>query len=160
MFVICVIATHSWSIINLFRDVASWSLSLSVWDLLGSVSYTLISILFEALVVFLILLLLIGVLLPKKWLGNRSITISTVIILESTILAIVFKPYIAIGFSMGTFQLLSLLVIALLLIAILLIRNKRIESIINRIVEPLTTLAFVYVFIDLIGLIIVLIRNL
>jgi len=52
IFAFCVMATHSWTIINMFREVASWSLSLSLWDLVGTVSYTLIALLFETVVFF------------------------------------------------------------------------------------------------------------
>jgi CBS domain containing-hemolysin-like protein len=121
IFAFCVIATHSWSIFNMFRHVASWSLSLSIWDLLGTVSYTLISVLFEAIVFFLVVVLF-GRLLPKKWIRDRTIAISGVIVVYVTILAIVVKPFVIAGDFGNSPMLFAVLLIAMISIAILVLR--------------------------------------
>lgn len=131
-FAFCVIATHSWTIINMFRDVASWSLSVSIWDLIGSVSYTLISLLFETLVFFLFIVT-IGFLLPRRWIGDRYVTLSGLVVIDTTILAIVVKTHLRIGFIADTLQLFAVLIIAMILIAILCMRINRIEEKVRRI---------------------------
>jgi hypothetical protein len=153
-----VIATHSWTIVNMLRNVASWSLSLSFWDLLGTISYTLATLLVDTLLVFM-LSIAVGTILPTKWIGHRFIAFSGVVIIAATLLGIVLKPYIYIGFTPDIDRLIFTLVVLLILLGIVILRMKRIEVIFNRIAEPLTTLAFIYIAVDLAGVLIIIIRN-
>ena len=167
IFAFCVVATHSWTLINMFQDVASWSLSLSIWDLIGTVSYTLIALLFETSVFFLLLMGL-GILLPRKLIRDQYVTISGIIVVEATFLSMVLKPYLEMGFDAYTLRLFSFLITMLVLLAliilliqipIIIVGISRIEKIVSRIADSLITLAFVYIFVDLVGLLIVIIRN-
>jgi len=110
----------------------------------------------------------VGFLLPKKWIEGRYVTISLIIIVEATILSIVLKPHLVTILDAYTFRLFGFLIIELILIAllivflqvpILIVRINRIEKVVRRIADPLVTLVYVYIFVDLIGLLIVIIRN-
>lgn len=143
----------------MLRNVSSWSLSLNFWDLLGTISYTLGTLLVETLLFFL-LMAVVGIILPTRWIGDRFVAFNAVAITAATLLGIVVKPYIYFGFTPATNRLIFALITLLILVGIFILRMKRIEAIVTRIAEPLTTLAFIYVAVDLAGVLIIIIRNL
>jgi hypothetical protein len=97
--------------------------------------------------------------MPKKWIEDRTVSLSGVIVAEATIFTIILKHYLVIGFEAGTILLFSALIIGFILLTIIVLRINQIEIKVRRISDPLITLASLYVFVDLIGLILVIFRN-
>ena len=155
----CVIPTHSWTIMNMLQDFPAWLISLNLWDLIGTVSYTLTSVLFEALVVFLVLMLL-GFMIPKKWIGDRYVALSGLIIIETTIFAIIAHHYIRQAIARQLFPIIIIFLVCLVLTTVLVKEAPWINLLLSRITVPLTTLSIVFISVDLIGVFIILIRQL
>lgn len=141
----------------MFKNVSSWVLEMSVWDLVGAISYTLSFSLFETLVVFLPLVLL-GHLIPKRWLGDKFVALSGAFVLEASFMAIAIhydqkillaKLNLLIIF-LGVFSILTLLVY----------KFSKLKMAFGIIAERITFLALLYLFLDGLGLLIVLSRNL
>jgi hypothetical protein len=157
IFAFCVIPTHSWTIINMFQDIPAWYLSFSVWDFAGTVAYTLASVLFEAIVVSLVLLLA-GYFLPRKWVEGRYVALSGIIILEATLFAIVSQDYIRQSIAKQLLPILVGFLVSMALALVLVMKIPRISDVMNRIATPLTVLACLYVSLDLTSVFIILIR--
>ena len=154
----CVIPTYTWTLINMFQDVPAWSMSLSSWDMIGTVAYTLTSVLVETLVIF-FLFMGIGYILPKKWVGDRYVAIVGLVMLEATILAIIAHHYIREGIARDLIPFILVFLVVLVITLILVWKFPSISFTINRIAVPLTTLAFVYLSLSVIGVAFILIRN-
>ena len=56
-FAFCALPVHLWTIYNMLRDVPAWILYMDVWDLIGTISYTLAFALLETFILFLLLVL-------------------------------------------------------------------------------------------------------
>jgi hypothetical protein len=141
----------------MFQDVPAWHLSFSLWDFIGTIAYTMTSVLFEALVVLLVLLL-IGYLLPKKWVEGRYAAMSGFILLLATIFAIIAHDYIQRAIARQLLPVLLVFLVSLALAVILVMKIPRISDVMNRVAIPLTVLALVYVSLDLISVLIILVR--
>ena len=161
LFAACVFIVHVWSIISVLREVPAWILRLNYWDLIGVIAYTQVYALAESVVVFLILIV-IAAILPARLFRDQMVALGTMIVLISS-LWFVLAHYNddAIRLWGGKQFLLILLVfIVSILVPYALIQSySKIAEIIYKIVERLAILAYFYVFIDLISIFIIVIRN-
>lgn len=140
----------------MFKNVSSWVLEMSAWDLLGAISYTLSFSLIETLIVFLTLIF-IGYLIPKRWIGDKFVALSGVFVIEASLIAItihnnarllqlnVYLPLI----SLGIFSILTFFVY----------KFSKFKMAFGILADRITILAFIYLFLDGLGLLIVLTRN-
>jgi hypothetical protein len=137
-------------------------LRLNVWDLVGTVSYTLAFALFESLVL-LVPFVLLAVLLPARFFKARFIALSSIIIIISS-LWMMYANYYRIDFTgwdmTEALKNLSLYALSLAIPIALVIRNPRLEQIVQALIQRVAVLAYVYVALGCIGVIIVFIRNL
>ncbi len=156
LFVFCAFPIHIWTFANMFRDVPSWALYMRYWELISTVAYTLAFALFETLIILLPLIVL-GMLIPRRWVSSRFIPWAGVMLVEGTIAAIAFqiaimnhspKKYLVIGIGL-MFGISSILVI----------RHPKIGEILRSIAKRLVVLSFLYIFLDVVGLVIVIARN-
>ncbi len=157
IFVFCALPIHLWSIIIMFRLVPSWLLYLSQSDIIGSVAYHLMFTIFETVLVF-IILLAVGRVIPKKWTPEPYLTLSSVLLIELTIMAIVFQHLVQ-QYSSLRWMFVSFVIILALSIVVI-PRISKLQSLTRILAERLTVLTFIYVMIDVIGVIIVIVRNL
>jgi hypothetical protein len=157
----CLFPIQVWATYNLLHEVPAWSIQMSVWDLIGVVSYPQIFALLESIIIF-IPLVFFSIILPPGWFKDKFIALSTGIVLLSAIWSILaqinelalrywgfrrYLPWIALFFF------------SQILFLSLIHYSQKLESVIVTVVERLMVLSVAYLFIDLLSVIIVVIRN-
>jgi len=157
VFVLCAFPIHVWSIIIMLRNVPSWILYMSGDDIVGSVAYHLMFTIFETLLIYLIILV-IGLLIPKRWLPEPFLTTCAVLLIELSIMAIVFQHLVQQYSPLRWMFVACLMTLAISLIIVP--RISKLQKITRLVAERLTILTFLYVFLDIIGVIVVIARNL
>ena len=161
LFAACVFIIHVWAIISVLREVPAWVLRLNYWDLIGVIAYTQLYALAESIVVFLVLII-IAAILPAKLFREKLVALGTMVVIVSSIWFI-FAHYndqvIRLwGAKQFLFVFLAFLV-SILIPYVLIQRYPKIADIIDSIVGRVAVLAYVYVFLDVISIIIIVIRN-
>lgn len=175
LFLLVVFPIHAWAIFLVLRDVGWISERTNAWDAVGVMSYTLVWSLFESIAIFL-LITLASLLVSKKWVVEKRFSVlGTILLVTSTwsILGQLFyitgglapQPIINFLASSGhplwfIYGITVPLVIAsfLLPVYIFLGSNTSAKKFIG-FVDRLILLSGLYLFFDLIGFIIVVIRN-
>ncbi len=140
----------------MLREVPSWVLYMSIWEVISTVAYTLTFALSETLILFLPVILL-AMILPKRWTQEKFIPLSSVVLVELALMAIGLH-YAIMLYKPKRLLLLSYACI-LGVTTYLVLRYPKIESIVRAVAERLMVLSFIYIFFDIIGLLIVLVRN-
>jgi hypothetical protein len=147
----------------------------NAWDAIGVASYGMVFAFIESGVIFLVVALL-GLLTPKQWEYDRRIAFVGLLILLTSLWGIisqllflwnVFLPAQAIEFLRNSSHPLRIIYAACLMVVtptILLpaysfIRSKKAVTFMKNLMERLSLLTMFYLFFDLLGLIIVIIRN-
>jgi len=158
-----------------FRDISWLTERTNAWDAIGVASYGMVFAFIESVVIFLVVALL-GLLMPKQWEYDRRIAFLGLLILLTSLWGIisqllflwnVFLPAQAIEFLRNSSHPLRIIYAACLMVVtptILLpaysfIRSKKAVTFMKNIMERLSLLTMFYLFFDLLGLIIVIIRN-
>ena len=175
LFLTCAFPLHFWTLILAFRDISWLTERTNVWDAIGVASYGMIFAFTESVVVFCIMALL-GFLTPKHWETDRRIAFLGLLILITSIWGMigqllflwnVFLPAQAIQFLKSSSHPLRIIYAACLIVVtptVLLpvypfIRSEKAVSFMQNLMERLSLLTMFYLFFDLLGLIIVIIRN-
>jgi hypothetical protein len=176
MFLMSIFPQHLWTLIFAFRDV-SWLIErTNIWDAIGNTSYGMVYAFFESLVVFGVLAL-VGIFTPARWEVNRRVAFLTLLLFIASIWSMVSQllyvwnvwlPPSALqliastGRPLFTLYLISLalagITVSLPVLAFV-FREKTLVSMLD-FMDRLTTLSMLYLFLDVIGLIIIIIRNL
>lgn len=175
LFLMCVFPQHLWTLILAFRDI-SWLISrTNLWDAIGNASYAMIYAFFESLVVFFVFALL-GLFTPKQWDGNRRVAFMTLLLFVAVIWAMIAQllylwniwlPFPVMQFIANTGRPLLMLYLISLAIVIptvtlpilVFLRSKKALPSLLDIMDRLSLLSTLYLFLDLLGLVIVVIRN-
>ena len=153
---------HVWAIINILVIFPAWLLRLSIWELAGAISYPLVFALLESSILW-IGLVALSYVLPRKWLADKFVALSSVLVwLLAAWAALVQFIYERI-LQWGLEQILpGLLLVAFSfgLVYWLVQRHGRLEGLIKRLTQGLAVLTYLYMIFDLLGLVVVIIRNL
>jgi hypothetical protein len=175
LFLVCAFPLHLWTILMVFRDVNWVAERTTSWDAVGFSGYALFYTLIESLLLFGFIALL-GFIIPKNWnLTLRFVVLSLVAfilagwsIMEQLIL-IVFWGWLRHLADTLTFLFTSpwsayvlfagLIVISVTVPLLLLRKHPGLQEKVYSVLERLTLLSGLYLFIDVIGMIIILIRN-
>lgn len=140
----------------MLTDVPSWALYMRNWELISTVAYTLAFALIESLIVITPFILL-GLILPKKWVREGFIPWAGAMLVEGAIAAIAFQEVLR---TSGPKKItVALILLALGLSSILVVWSGKLRKFIRIVGQRFSVLTFLYVFIDLIGLVIVVARN-
>jgi hypothetical protein len=161
VFAACVFPVHVWTIINVLREVPAWVLRLSAWELFGVVSYALLVALLEGLLLS-VGLVALGTLLPRSLLGDGFVAQATMVVLLTSIWAVVAHRNTEVIrlWGLRQFALAGMVYSISIGLGYGLIRCfERLRSVLNSIVERLSVLSFVYVFADLLAVAVVIVRN-
>ena len=176
LFSVCATPIHIWTFILFFNDFAWVAERTDTWDAVGVGSYGLMIALVESIFVLLCTLVL-SLLLPKDLADSKKIaTLGTLAIMASLwsivgqlyflleinlpkdfIVAISHNPhplwilYGGLGFIVS---------ITILVPIALILRTEKTASSLLNFFERLTTLTALYIFLDICGLVIVIVRNL
>ena len=167
---------HIWALILIFQDISWVTERTDAWDAVGVGSYGLMIAFVESLSVFLVLLLL-GFLISKKWKEVQRVSLLAHIVLIVSFWEIIGQlyflreysfPYQFIEFVAGFSHPVRILYGSVLLVAsptivipaFFALRTNKFAAIITAIMERLSLLVVLYLFLDVAGIIIVIIRNL
>ena len=175
LFLVCAFPLHFWTLILVFRDISWLTERTNAWDAIGVASYGMLFALTESVVIFLCVALL-GLLTPRHWQTDRRIAFLTLLILITSIWGMISQllflwnislPAQAIQFLRSSSHPLRILYVASLTIVsatVLLpvysfIRSDKAVPFMQNLAERLSVLTMFYLLFDLLGLIIVIIRN-
>lgn len=175
LFLVCAFPLHLWTLIMVFRDISWLTERTNAWDAIGAASYGMLFAFTESVVIFFVLALL-GFLTPRQWEHNRRIAFLGLLVLITSIWGMigqllflwnVFLPAQAIQFLRSSSHPLRILYAACLLIVtptVLLpvysfMRSEKAVPFMQNLMERLSLLTLFYLFFDLLGFIIVIIRN-
>ena len=148
---------HLWVLLLLAASMPQWLLRLTPMQLVGSVSYSLAFALLETLIVFAVVLGLLFI-LPKRLVGTAPVPLAAVAVALTLLLMI---WVILTTFAQQTRLLLGFAVYLVLLAVgvIALRRSSRLARGVAAVVDRLIPLALLYIFLDILGVIVVIIRN-
>jgi hypothetical protein len=157
IFVYCAFPIHIWVLINMLHDVPSWLLYLRNGEVVGMVAYTLSFALVETLVVLLVAVL-IGMLVPRRWIVDRYIPLISLWLVELTIMAIVFQYHIIQHLPKRNLVIGYALILGVS--TFIALRFPKVKDVFRWIADRLVILSFLYVFLDALGVLVVILRNL
>jgi hypothetical protein len=158
-----------------FRDVSWLTERTNLWDAIGVVSYGMLFAFIESILVFLVVVL-IGLVIPKQWHSDRRIAFLALLILITSAWAMMSQllflwnvslPAPAVQFLRNSDHPLRILyggalaIVAstVLLLVFLFIKSKNSVAFMQNIMERVSLLTMFYLLFDVLGLIIVVIRN-
>ena len=156
----CVFLIHVWSIVNILVLLPSWALRLGLFELLGVTSYPLVFALLESILVWLLIILL-SLVLPRKVLGKDFVTQAAIFIFFLAILSglMHFSVELIFNFRLYTLVLLLIIFSIALILSYLAGRSMKYSSAIRNLLSRVNVLSGIYIFMDLVGLSIILFRN-
>jgi hypothetical protein len=171
----CALPLHFWTLILAFRDISWLTDRTNAWDAVGVVAYGLVFAFVESLVVFAVMALL-GYLVPGRWSPDRRVALLTVMVWILSIWAMLDQLYFLVGTGLPgwlidiflnsghparVFYAITWTVVGLSVIvpALLLMRSERAYKVVRGLIDRLSILMLFYLVLDVIGLVIVIIRN-
>lgn len=153
---------HIWAIIHILQVFPAWLLRSSLWDLVGVISYPLVGALLESCIVW-AGFILFGFILPKRWLADKFVALSSILAWVLAAWAVVvqfnfqhFLRWDRVGIGLG----LLFIAFTLWIVSWLVRRFRRIEDLIKKIAQGIEVLGYFYIAFDLLGLAVILLRNL
>jgi hypothetical protein len=167
VFAVCTFPIHVWALLSLFQKVPVYILRLSTSDLIGIVAYTLSFALLESLLLV-IFLVLLSMALPARYFRSRFVTQGTVLIamMSLWLIPVHYQGSILLALDANVTQYMTLIFIwtvsfvtLVALISSMLRRHEWFERSILHFVDRVTVLAILYVFLDLLSVGILLVRN-
>ena len=175
LFLMCAFPLHFWTLILAFRDL-SWLIDRSnLWDAISVASYGMIFAFAESVLVFLIAIIL-GFLVSKYWDVQRRIALMSSLVLITALWAMVDQLFALLGISLPAWfidffaqqshPLRALYVFSLLLVSLtvlpstyLILKSDKALRVVQGFIERITLLTAFYLLFDVIGLVIVIMRN-
>ncbi|HVN15825.1 MAG TPA: hypothetical protein VMT73_08805 [Anaerolineales bacterium] len=175
LFLICAFPLHLWTLLLAFRDLSWLTDRTNAWDAIGVASYGMVFAFIESLIIFLFFALL-GFLIAKQWEQNQRISLLSALVLILSLWAIIGQLYFLLGisfpdswvalFAQSSHPLRVLYIVAALIVALTLLipawfilRSDKALHFMQGLSERLSLLTMVYLFFDVVGLVIVIIRN-
>lgn len=158
-----------------FRDLSWLTERTNLWDAIGVAAYGMLFAFIESVLLFLVVLLL-GLVIPKQWHSDRRITFLALLILITSAWGMMSQllflwnislPPPAIQFLRSSDHPLrvlyagSLVIVTstVLLLVFLFVKLKTSVAFMQNIMERISLITMLYLLFDLLGLVIVLIRN-
>jgi hypothetical protein len=175
LFLIVAFPIHVWTFILYFRDISWITERTNSWNAIGVGAYALIFAFFESLAIFLVLFLF-GLLLPRQWLEEKRIALLGALFLLAAVVAVSSQLYYLLGtpFQKKILQLLATtnhpvrILYALnlgpsaamvLVLSCWIIKSQKAARLVLNVFERLSLLTSLYLTFDVIGLFIVIFRN-
>ncbi len=175
LFLTCVFPLHVWALIMVFRDISWIAARTNVWDAVGVASYAMVFAFTESLLLFLAAALL-GFIIPWGWQPDRRIAFLALLVLILSLWGIIAQLLSLWNVSLPAQVIqilrssahpvrflyavwLAIVTPTVLLPVYLFVRSKKAVAVMQNMMERLSLLAALYLVFDLLGLIIVVIRN-
>jgi hypothetical protein len=159
LFVACAFPVHVWAIIGLLNQIPAWILRVNLWELAGMIGSWLVFTLLESLIVTLGVIVLMA-LIPGKWFTEKVVVFCVLFIWLTSIVSVIahFQEPLMRSFW-------GILIVVAYLAMLpgsywLLQRFPKFEMGLKSFLERLAILTGLYLFLDVVGLAIVIIRNL
>jgi hypothetical protein len=176
LFLMCAFPQHAWTLILAFRDISWVANRTNGWDAVGVVAYGLVFALVESLLIFGVMTLL-GYLVSGYWDAGHRVALLTTTVLIASLWAILEQLFFLTGTVLPGWLIsalvksdhplrvlyvgLAALVTVTVLAPILLVaRSERAYQWVHTLIERLGLLTMFYLALDIIGLVIVIVRNL
>lgn len=175
IFLMCAFPLHFWTLLLAFRDISWLTERSNLWDAIGVLAYGLVFTFVESLLVFLIVALL-GLLISTKWEESRRIALLSMLMFILSLWAMYGQAYFVWNMSPSE-QVLKLMaqsghpyrvlfgitlieaVLTVAFPAFLILRWEKFFHFVLEGINRISLLASFYLVLDLIGLVIVVIRN-
>jgi len=175
LFMVCAFPIHIWAIFAAFRDFSWVAERTNVWDAIGLLSYAVAFALVETIGIFFIVALL-GLLVPSRWDSDTRLALIGNLFLTVAIWSILGQVYSLLGYPLPKWGIDFLvnadhplrilwgtvflpLVISAIVPTVLVIRSGRVKGMVIETFDRISLLSSVYVFFDLVGIVIIAIRN-
>jgi hypothetical protein len=155
LFVVCVFFIHVWSVVVLFTEIPTLILRANIWELIGVIAYVLAFDLFESVFVAAVLVL-ISIILPQKMFRNLFVPQGAMVVSLISGWAMSIQGQGALIRNWNIMPVVVLLAIFYALIH----RFEKVQSLLFRTAKAMSVLSFTYVAFDVVGVFIVLLRNL
>jgi hypothetical protein len=174
LFLICAFPLHLWTLLMVFRDINWVAERTTIWDGIGFSSYALFYTLLESLLLTGFVALL-GLLFPKEWSKRMRFLMMSLLafvlagwsIAEQLILIVLFgrlrkfgmaNPWLADEWVWGS--IFVVLIVLTLVVPLLMLRNNpKLQKNVKSFLDRLMILSGLYLFLDGIGIVIIIIRN-
>ena len=173
---VCAFPIHAWALLMGFRDFSWVALRTNTWDAIGLLSYSSVFALLESAGVFLVLVI-IGFFIPSRVAPEMRVALLGTSFLITVLWAIAGQVYSLFRYPIpewiveflrqsnhplrilwGTVFLLVTISIALPLVFI--IKPNKFRSILMDLFDRISTVSFLYLFFDFIGIVVITVRNL
>ncbi len=175
LFLMCTFPLQVWTLILSFRDISWLTDRTNAWDAVGVVGYGLLFAFLESVILFGVMAAL-GYLVSNHWDPDRRVAALTVLVLMAAVWAMLEQLFFLIGTGMPGWligllvrsghparlfypALLGVLVVTILGPVLLVLRSERAYGAVRALIDRLSVLSVFYLFLDVIGLIIVIVRN-
>jgi len=176
LFLMCAFPLHAWTLILAFRDLSWVTERTNAWDAVGVMAYGLLFALIESTVIFLVATGL-GFLVSAQWDKDRRVVLLAVLVLIASLWAIAGQLFFLLNVPLPgqliqflvrsghPLRVLYVLVLAMitptvLIPALLVLRSRGFFQFFQEVIDRVSVLTMFYLFFDIVGLVIVLVRNL
>ena len=158
LFVACAFPVHVWAIIGLLNQIPAWILRVNLWELTGMIGLTLMFTLLESLIVT-VGVVVLAALIPGKWFTEKMVVLSAWFIWLTSIVSMIAHLQESLMRSFFGIVIVAAY-LALILGSYWLVRRfPKFEAGMKSFIERLAVLTALYLFLDVVGLVIVIIRN-
>ncbi|MEM7331068.1 MAG: hypothetical protein AAF490_03175 [Chloroflexota bacterium] len=152
--------SNAWALYDISQEFSAFVLRLSLGELLGVYSHSLMFALVDAMFAFM-LFLIASFILPTAWVRERFVSIGTSIAFITGVWMIIFhlnnlasrRNVTSIGLWLGSY------ILVLIAVYIFIHRNEKFHQGIANFIERLALLAGIYIFLDIVGFLVIIIRN-
>jgi hypothetical protein len=165
VFAACIFPVFIWSFYNLLNEIPSFVLRLNLGDLIGTSAYVLAFALFESLLFFLALFIIMSLLafvLPRKLWGDHFAAIGSMLAILISAVAMYFQlnydRVVKLSLKRTLFDL-GLVGLAFVIYYVLILSFPRFESAIRSVVRGISVLSIVYAFLGCLSILIIIFRN-
>lgn len=162
LFVACSFPIFVYTIPHTLVYVSQWLLRLTIWETLSVISYVLATAIIESVFIFLVALVVVMI-VPKRLYEGILIPLAATFSTLTTLLFVYLNLFQERNILRSNFtgSLLALVVYLILmgLTYVVLRRNRRITDILTGLIDRLMPLALLYALLAVIGLVVVVMRN-
>lgn len=162
LYVACALPIFLWTVPHTLVYVSQWMLRLTLWETIGVIAYLLANAVVESLLVFLVVSLLV-LIVPKRLYGRWLIPMVAVLVTITTtfvvLLNVTQEDAIIKGSLRVTYLGFAAYLVVMGLAYLALRRYDRVAKSINGLIDRLVPLVLIYVFIGVLALMLVALRN-
>jgi hypothetical protein len=152
----------AWAIALLVVYISQYILRLNLWETVGVVAYVLAYALLETLIVFAVVMAIL-LILPARLHSNKTIPLTATYLTLTTLLVVFLnvtqETAIVRGKLTETFIALGVYLVLMVVATLVIRRSARIAGLISGLLDRLVPLALLYGFFAVVGVIIVIVRN-